>query len=146
MRGPLNRGPLTKPINVVVMSCLRAKHYFKVYQLNRRLLGVLQLNHSYEVLRVVYELPIDVVYLYTKHTCGSGTSGTINNCIQIDKFRDISIHLSIYLSISLSLYIYIYIYIYVYTYKHIYINNYIYIRPVRLLRVWISEGLTQADS
>ena len=40
---------------------------------------------------------------------------------------------------------YIYIYTYVYTYIYIYVTTTIIyiVRPVRLLRVWTSEGLTQ---
>ena len=69
-------------------------------------------------------------------------------------------------NISLYLYMYIYIYIYIYTHTHIHplvalsslpmlvpkmglldlLSRSRIVRPVRLLRVWISEGLTQADS
>ena len=57
----------------------------------------------------------------------------------------ISIYLSIYLSLSLSIYIYIYICIHV-TYrtpKTAHLFYLIDIRPISVLRFWISEGLTQ---
>ena len=61
-----------------------------------------------------------------------------------------------YLSLSLSLYIYIYIYIHthvnvqisgsaVYPHKGTTHANLSVVRPVPPLRVWISEGLTQAN-
>ena len=45
--------------------------------------------------------------------------------------------------IQVAIIIIIYIYIYIYIYIHMYTHT---IRPVHLLRVWVSEGLTQADS
>ena len=47
------------------------------------------------------------------------------------------------------LYIYIYIYVYIHTYIHIHIHTHTYmysVQPISILRFWISEGLTQAES
>ena len=93
-------------------------------------------------------------------------------CVTCTLLRDIYIYIythilyrSIYPSPSLSLYVYTHVYIHIYIYIYIYISTPSPgtpspphhresqrgdpkkgLRPVRLLRVWLSEGLTQADS
>ena len=61
------------------------------------------------------------------------------------------VYVYIYICIYICIYIYIYIYIYTHTHTHTHAparpnNDHMIIRPVRLLRVWVSEDLTQANS
>ena len=73
----------------------------------------------------------------------------------------ITILITVMIILAIVTYIYIYIYIYIYMYICMYIYIYIYrsrrfgepplgrvgfVRPISILRFWISEGLTQADS